>query len=167
MSAPVVLNAPDADLDIQQSTIFGKLTGRTLEASDTIFTAHVKIARRQEGCIRFSYLPQGSRTPRRYRCAPDRTLLLEAEHQGPLLTAEEQAAIRARIQPRFTSSAFGSPAFGQLSLVCAAEISAGGDGGAEMGAYNSLGEPFRRANLRDALDEYLPLGLQAGIIFVS
>jgi hypothetical protein len=36
-----------------------------------------------------------------------------------------------------------------------------------MGAGFSLGEPFRRANLIDAMREYLPFGLEAGPIFLS
>jgi hypothetical protein len=36
-----------------------------------------------------------------------------------------------------------------------------------MGAGFGLGEPFRYANLHDALEEYLPFGLQAGVIFMT
>ena len=36
-----------------------------------------------------------------------------------------------------------------------------------MGAMNALATPLRRANLRDALDEYLPFGLTAGVTFVT
>jgi hypothetical protein len=36
-----------------------------------------------------------------------------------------------------------------------------------MGAFSSLRQPQREANLRIALDEYLRSGLQAGIFFVT
>ena len=36
-----------------------------------------------------------------------------------------------------------------------------------MGAYCHLKQPQRAANLRLRLDEYLPFGLEAGIIYVT
>jgi hypothetical protein len=36
-----------------------------------------------------------------------------------------------------------------------------------MGAMNALGNPLRLANLRDALEENLPYGLVAGVLFVT
>jgi hypothetical protein len=36
-----------------------------------------------------------------------------------------------------------------------------------MGAFSSLKQPQREANLRLALDEYLRSGLDAGIFFVT
>jgi len=32
------------------------------------------VEQRQSGCMRFSYVPDGSGTPRRYRCQPDLAL---------------------------------------------------------------------------------------------
>ncbi len=43
----------------------------------------------------------------------------------------------------------------------------GADDGAEMGAFNMLKQPQREANLRASLDEFLRLGLEAGIIHVT
>ena len=40
-------------------------------ATETIFDGHVEAERTQTGCVRFSYVPPLSRTPRRYRCQPD------------------------------------------------------------------------------------------------
>lgn len=61
-------------VEVKTSTIFGTTTVRSLEASDSIFTAKVATLRRQVGCLRFCYVPEGSQTPRRYRCQPDRSL---------------------------------------------------------------------------------------------
>ena len=170
-TVPAVLTAPRADLRIESSTVFGRLSGRMLRASDSIFTGQLQVARRQEGCVRFCFVPDGSRTPRRYECAPDLTLARQAEAvkraENRGLTDVERADIRARIQPRFTSRAFDAPAFARLAQVCPVEIREGGEGGAAMGAYHEIGEPFRRANLRDAIEEFLPLGLEAGAIFVT
>jgi hypothetical protein len=115
-SVPVVINAPNSDLELQRCTVFGRVKGRTLEADATIFAGAPWIARRQEGCVRFSYVPAGARTPRRYRCAPELTLAAEAERLERELTAAEETRIRARLRPLFTSSAFGDPAFGPLAL---------------------------------------------------
>jgi hypothetical protein len=41
-----------------------------LAPSDT-WTAPVRSEKKQSGCVRFSYVPPGSLTPRRYRCQPD------------------------------------------------------------------------------------------------
>ena len=166
-SVPLVVAAPSADLDVRRSTIFGRIDGRTLEADATIFVGPPWIARRQQGCIRFSYVPAGARVPRRYRCAPELTLGREKERLGRELSAGEVARIQLRLRPVFASSVCGDPAFAQLALTCASEISEGAEQGSEMGAMNALGNPARVANLRDALVEYLPLGLQAGIVFVT
>ena len=36
-----------------------------------------------------------------------------------------------------------------------------------MGAYCQLKQPQRESNLRIRLDEYLPFGLEAGLIYVT
>jgi hypothetical protein len=36
-----------------------------------------------------------------------------------------------------------------------------------MGAFNHLMQPQREANLRLRLEEYLPFGLEAGLIYVT
>ncbi len=46
---------------IENSTIFGEVNVSILElASNTIFTEKVGAERRQHGCVRFSYIPNGS-----------------------------------------------------------------------------------------------------------
>jgi hypothetical protein len=168
LTMTTAIEARGADASIQRCTVYGRIDLRTLSASDSIFTGILTIIRRQDGCLRFSYVPPDSRTPRRYRCQPDFALIKQAE---PLdmesLEPAEIAAVVGRVQPDFTSSRYGEPGFSQLSLRCAAEISAGGDDGAEMGAFYSLKQPQREANLRGALEEYLRFGLEAGIFYVT
>ena len=145
-----------------------------LEASDSIFTGRVDAARTQSGCVRFSFVPRGSRTPRRHRCQPDlgiRAALDEALAADPSLTQAQQDAIRAFVggwlQPAFAAVEYGQPAYCQLRLGCPIELPTGADDGAEMGVYCQLKQPQRESNLRIRLDEYLPFGLDAGLIYVT
>lgn len=73
-SSESAINANGTNSYIQKTTIFGITRVRSLEAENTIFTEKVSVLRRQEGCLRFCYLPDGSLTPRRYRCQPDLAL---------------------------------------------------------------------------------------------
>ena len=43
----------------------------------------------------------------------------------------------------------------------------GAEDGSEMGAFCVLKQAQRESNLRLRLDEYLPVGLEAGIIYVT
>lgn len=161
------IDAPGADANIQSSTIFGGIGAsaapgiRTLEAGNSIFTAGVIVERTQAGCMRFCSVPADvSRTPRRYHCQPDLAL-------DGVTDPAVSASIRGRLNPLFASTAYGNPAYAQLSASCAAEIRAGADDGAEMGAFYFLKQPQRDTNLRVALLEYLRFGLQAGIFYVT
>lgn len=158
-SAAAAVDVDDSALRILASTLFGRVAAGRLDASNTLFGAPVSINRRQEGCVRYCHVPLPSVTPRRYRCQPDLVM------QDLGAAAARRAA--ARVAPSFTSTRFGSPAYGQLARSCAAEIRAGADNGAEMGAWNFLLQAQREANLRQALDEYLRFGLEAGLIPVN
>ncbi len=155
----VAINADNAAVEIDKSTCFGRVDTLQVEASDSIFTDRLSAVRRQAGCVRFSYVPENSKTPRRFRCQPD--LALDNAKPG------EKNLIRARLIPTFTSENYGNFAYAQLSRTCAIEITTGGDNGAEMGAFNFLLQPQRLTNLQTGLDEYLRFGLEAGIILVT
>ena len=70
-------------------------------------------------------------------------------------------------RPRFGAVRYGHPAYAQLHRTCAPELRTGASNGAEMGAFNHLLQAQREANLRTRLDEYLPFGLEAGIVDVG
>jgi hypothetical protein len=145
-------NGTDAGgaLQIADTTVIGGV--HTLElklASNSIFMSDVFSEKKQQGCVRFCYLPLTSVVPRRYRCQPE----------------DESDALRVR--PQFTSLVYGDPGYGQLALRTAAEIRTGADDEAEMGAFHELYEPQRATNLRIRLDEYLRFGLEAGIFYVT
>jgi hypothetical protein len=145
-------NGTDAGgtLQIADSTVIGTVHTFELKlASNSIFMSDVRSEKKQEGCVRFCYLPLTSVVPRRYRCQPER----------------ESDALRVR--PQFTSLAYADPGYGQLALRTAPQIRTGADDEAEMGAFHELYEPQRETNLRIRLDEYLRFGLEAGIFYVT
>jgi hypothetical protein len=161
-------------LETERSTFLGGLRVRSLEMSEGIATALVQTQRTQAGCVRFSFVPAGSRTPRRYRCQPDlaaEEAIAAALAVTPGLTAAQRAQIRAavvaRVVPAFTTVRYGQPAYAQLRTRSPLELRTGAEDGSEMGAYCHLKQPQREANLRLRLDEYLPFGLEAGLIFAT
>ena len=151
-----------ARLRIERSTVIGRIITHAIDpAEDSILTSQVTVARRQIGCMRFCYVPAGSRTPQRYNCQPDQV-------EMPLSGKDEaRAAERLRVQPQFNSLRYGTPTYCQLAHTCATEIKRGASDQSEMGAFHDLYQPQREANLRTRLDEYSPAGMSAGIIFAS
>ncbi|NUM47003.1 MAG: hypothetical protein HUU38_20075 [Anaerolineales bacterium] len=146
---------------IARSTVIGCVCLHALElAEDSIFMGTVGVGRRQIGCVRFSYVTPGSRTPRRYHCQPD---LVEAA----VVSETDKAHERLRVRPQFNSVRYGTPTYCQLALSCAEEIRRGAEDEAEMGVFHDLYQPHREANLRARLDEFTPAEMNAGIIFAS
>ncbi|MDB5034136.1 MAG: hypothetical protein JWQ98_1377 [Chlorobi bacterium] len=158
-----------ATLTIARSTVIGTITTHGIElAEDSIFTGGVKVARRQAGCVRFCWVPPGSRTPRRYNCQPD--LVDGAVIESTPDPAERDAAKgreRNRVRPEFNSLRYGAASYCQLAENCAAEITSGASDESEMGAFHDLFAPQRAANLRARINEYVPAGMDAGIIYAS
>lgn len=154
------VDAAHAGVTLEAVSVLGTASARTLAASDCLFLGAVTVARRQQGCVRFCFVPEGSLTPRRYRCQPDLAL---AELAGASGGGESEDAVRARLTPVFTSTRYGDPGYAQLDDRCAAAIRTGASTGAEPGAFADLLQPQREDNLRAALGEYLRLGLAAGV----
>ncbi|CAG9170123.1 hypothetical protein LMG23992_01471 [Cupriavidus laharis] len=151
---------PGARLTLAESTVIGKVHASVIVlASDSLFfarlgaapgetwTAPVIAERRQEGCVRFCFVPAGAITPQRYRCVPD------AQHPG--------------VMPHFTSLRYGDPGYGQLRHATDKAIREGASDGGEMGVLHALFQPQRETNLRIRLDEYLRFGLHAGIFYAT
>ncbi len=151
--------APGGALTLDSCTVIGKVHTQQLSlASDSIFVAALAPAgdtwlaplwaeRRQIGCVRFSYLPSGARTPRRYRCQPE---------EGDTQT-----------RPHFTSLRYGDPGYCQLRQSTSEKIRRGAHDESEMGVLHGLYQPQRETNLRVRMDEYLRFGLEAGLIYGS
>jgi len=171
-------------LTIEKSTIIGKVHTVELQmASNTIFvsaldpsdawTAPVRSEKKQSGCVRFSYVPPGSLTPRRYRCQPDleiatRINAAEKAANGPISQAQVNA-IRADVlswlAPSFSSLWHGAPDYAQLGNSCPLQIRTGASDESEMGAFHDLFQPQRETNLKVRLEEYLRFGLEAGSFY--
>jgi len=139
-----------AELDIRRCTVIGQVQAHAVRlAENSIFTSVVNVARRQIGCVRFCHVPIESRTPRRYHCQPE-------------LSGEP-----ARVYPRFESERYGNPVYCRLARDVAPEIKRGADDESEMGVFHDLFEPMRMANLQARVDENVPAGMEAGVIFAD
>lgn len=171
-SNPAAIYAPNTEATISGCTVYGQIIDppsqpgnpkpglRSLMADATIFADLLFVLQRQIGCVRFSYVPSGSRTPRRYRCQPDLAL-------NNVNDIGEQTIIRNQLKPVFTSDHYGHPAYSQLGQICAPEIRKGAEDGSEMGVFSFLKQAQREANLRSQLLEYLPFGLETALIPVT
>jgi len=163
----------DATLDIRRTTVFGMVQAHQIElAQDSIFMGEVRACRRQAGCMRFCYAPQGSRTPRRYECQPDMVLAaVAAQTARDNLSPDAAQALRLRetlrVEPEFESVRYGTPVYARLARVAAAEIAQGASDLSEMGVYHDLYQPQRLANLNQRLSEFTPAGADAGVIYAN
>jgi hypothetical protein len=148
--------APGGRLTLEACTVRGKVHAERLDVSDSLllaaladggdpWPAPIWAERRQVGCIRFSFVPPGSRTPRRFHCA---------------------GADPAQ-QPFHTSVRYGDPGYMQLRRSTHPAIRTGASDESEMGVTHELYEPQRETNLRIRLDEYLRYGLEAGFFYAT
>jgi hypothetical protein len=158
----VALAAPDgaaagAAVQLVGCTVIGKLHALScslisnsivlarLAAADT-WPAPVMVQRRQVGCVRFSHLPESARVPRRYRCLP------------------ETAPSPGLATPQFTTLRYGFAGYAQLDAASGVLLLRGADNDTQPGAFNFVFHAQRETNLKLRLDEYLRVGLEAGVI---
>ncbi len=189
LPATGVLPPAAGTLRLEESTVIGKIHVDQLElCSNSILVARtavgdgwpasILVARRQTGCVRFSFLPEDARTPARYRCQPDLEIAAQIEaaakaaHTTPHnLPAALRTALRrevvAWLAPAFVSLRYGEPAYGQLRTSVPRQIREGADDEAAMGAFHDLFEPQRATNVRVRIEEYLRFGLEAGVFYVT
>jgi hypothetical protein len=100
--------------------------------------------RKQVGCVRFSYLPLGSVTPRQFEC-----IAQDAGSPPPL----------------FYSLRYGDPMYAKLLPSTDNAIRNGADDGGEMGAFHFVLAPLRETDLRVRMQEFLPVGIEFGIFY--
>jgi hypothetical protein len=158
-SAQAAVDVPACVLTLNTVTVFGQTVCRALTANDCLLVGVTTVERTQEGCVRYSYVSDGSRTPRRHHCQPDLGLQAGA--------SEDAAAIEARLTPQLSSSRFGDADYAVLDDRSAEELRRGSSHGSDMGVFAALQRPDRDTNLRIALDEYLRVGLQAAAFHES
>lgn len=148
--------AAGSPLTVVNSTIIGKVhTEQMTLASDSIFyaelapldqwSAPVLADQLQQGCVRFCYVPSGSRVPRAFHCYPV---------SGQVST------------PAFTSLRFGDPGYCQLTDRSGLILN-GADDQSEIGVFHDIFAPQRLANLNVMLSDYLRFGMEAGVFFAT
>ena len=149
-----------ATLTILRSTVIGRMQIHAVElAEDSIFTGALTVARRQSGCVRFCYVPQKSRTPRRFDCQPD----LASRH----LAGAPNGNVESSVVPIFNSIRYGTATYCQLAEMCPEAIRSGASDQSEMGVFHDLFQPQRHDALLARLEEYVPAGSEVGIVFAS
>ncbi len=142
-------------LELASSTVIGKVhTTLANSISDALVVANLAPAdpwpaalwvdRLQQGCVRFSYLPAGAIAPNPYECVV-------------------HAAFAP--QPVFYSLKYGDPGYCKLWPSTDDAIRRGADDEGEMGAFHFVLAPLRESDLKIRLQEYLPAGLEIGIIY--
>lgn len=142
-------------LTLEGCTVFGKVHATDLAlvsnsiiwaklASGDAWAAPLIADRKQSGCARFSFLPAGAVTPRRFKCV-------------------EQALASA--QPLFFSTHYGAPGYAKLLAATSDAIRRGASDAGEMGVFHFLLAPLRETDLRVRMREYLPVGMEFGIVY--
>ncbi len=173
-------NRSAGNLSIISSTVIGQIFARSfpLVSNSILFARNetgppIRALKRQEGCMRYSFVPNGSVTPRRYRCQPQLAITAaisdkEAE-TNILMTAAEKALLANRIArslvPSFTALRYSNAAYAQLRLSAPPQIRRGASDESEMGVYYQIFQPQRESNLAIRIEEYLRFGLEAGVFF--
>ena len=131
-------------LTVHRSTVLGEVEVRELPlAENSIFRESLHIHNRQGGIIRYSYFPDGSQTPRRFRCQ----------------TTPINKIFKSDLGDRF-----GTPEYCRLDP-SATNILEGGEYGGEMGVYYHLFDPLRKKILERCLKVYLPVDVEKAEIF--
>jgi len=139
--------APAGVLRMENCTVIGRVHVRVMElvSNSILLASEVTAESRQEGCVRFTWLPEGSIVPRPHQCLPRN----EDGKRG--------------VRPHFVSLNYVDAGYGQLSLLTPDAIRSGADDESEPGAGHDTAESRREAHLRVRLEEYLRFGLEAGL----
>jgi hypothetical protein len=116
-----------------------------LTPTDT-WSAALWADRRQQGCVRFSYLPASTITPQPSECASQ-------AFGSP--------------DPQVYTLRYGQPEYAKLLVSTDDVIRRGADDGGEMGAFHFVLAPLRESDLRVRLAEYLAVGMECGLIYAT
>lgn len=148
--SPDLPDTPALDLasgqaKLERVTVYGDVDVERLWASETLIQGTVVVTDTQRGCFRFSSAnPAGSVFPRRFEAR-----LLEGGVENHF----------------FVSRRFGDPGYAQLSESAPVEIARGAENGSELGAFSSLLNPIKLADLEAKVLELMPAGLIPQFIF--
>jgi hypothetical protein len=128
---------------VLMSLVSDSIIWAALIAGDS-WTTGLIADRKQEGCVRFSFLPAGAKTPSRFEC-------IERTIAGP--------------QPIFFALRYGRSGYMKLLASTPDVVRRGADDGGEVGVYHFVLAPLRETDLRIRMQEYMPVGLEFGIIY--
>jgi len=126
---------------VSNSIVWAELSAADLAATPPLWSAPLWATRKQEGCVRFSYLPDRSIVPRQFKC------------------------VTGSPQPVFYSLRYGDPGYSKLWPLTDDAVRRGADDGGEMGAFHFVLAPLRETDLRVRMQEYLPVGLEFGVFY--
>ncbi len=129
---------------VSDSIVWAELSEADLAATPPLWDAPLWATRKQDGCVRFSYLPAGAIVPRHFKC-------VEMGEGSP--------------QPLFYSLRYGDAPYGKLSPLTDDAIRRGADDGGEMGAFHFVLAPLRETDLRVRMQEFMPVGLEFGVFY--
>lgn len=171
---------------IEDSTVIGKIHARVftlisnsildaaLDPAGDTWPLAIHAEDTQQGCARFSWIPSGSRVPRRYRCQPSLALgeaLRAAKEANPALSPLAIATIERRIvtplKPAYTARRYGRPGYLQLLTAAPLAIRTGADDESEMGLWSHVHQPHRESNFAVRTEEFLPSGLEANHVYAT
>jgi hypothetical protein len=125
---------------VSNSIIWGALAS----GGATPWVSALVADRKQEGCVRFSFIPYEAVIPRHFQCV----------FRGLALP-----------QPYFFSLRYGHPGYMKLLPSTDDTIRRGADDGGEMGAFHFLLAPQRESDVLIRLQEFMPVNLEFGLIY--
>jgi hypothetical protein len=139
------VNGWSAPLTVSGATFLGPVRVAHVEGTGGIWTQRLEARDDQHGCISLSYLAGvADRLPQNVECVRGTDADL-----------------------RFTSIAFGDPAYGQLARTTDIRIRERGPGDDEMGAFGFQREAHKWRNVRIRYREFMPLGIRPLLIPVT
>jgi len=162
------IEAPDAEVRLDASTVLGPTTAWRILASDSLFAGPVEIGDHTgeaPSCIRFSRIPlELARAAAMSLLGKKRINWLNwpaTTTDAPIFAGGEICNREGHRQP---VAQFGSPGCGTLSPAAPDSIAFGAEDGGEMGAHHRHRHTLRRAAVLKKLEDFLPVGIEAALI---
>jgi hypothetical protein len=129
---------------LKRVTVLGDINVNRLYASELFLDGDISVADNQRSCLRFSAIPEGA---------------VGAHGIRRVRVTEMEAPWRMLVSRRF-----GDPGYCQLAEAAPEEIRRGAENRSEVGAFSSLLNPIKLADLKAKVAEYAPFGLVAQYI---
>ncbi len=126
-------------------TVFGRMRVSSICGRGGVWVHALEVNNNQKGCLKYSYFcGVGDRLPQTFACVKGTGVHLD-----------------------FTSSIFGQPGYGQLSLDTDSSIREEGPGDDQMGAFGFLLEAHKWRNMQIRFREFMPVGVRPLLIPVT